>query len=141
MRRVVVLLVLVLAAPGVVGAQPRAASEAEREQAFIDELRREDAAAADRYVALRDVRAQALTELHRVEVQYNGAGADLRGLFVRSLVQARKKYAETSLALLDFYDERDRGAVTRYREEIGRITGIIEQRQKTRAELQKLLAP
>ena len=55
--------------------------------------------------------------------------------------EARKKYAETSLALLDFYDARDRAGIVRYQEEIDRINALIEERKRTRAELEKLLAP
>ena len=131
---------LFIAFPGVALAQPRAADD-ERERAFVESMRREDPAAADRYVALRDARAQALAELRKVEAQYNAAGPGLQGIFARSLVQARKKYAETSLALIDFYDARDREAVSKYQEEIGRINAFIEERKKTREELQKLLAP
>jgi hypothetical protein len=141
MRLGTALLVVTLAMPAVVTAQPPATTEAEREQAYINELRREDPSVADRYVELRAARAQALGELRRVETQYNGAGPELRGLFARSLVQARKKYAETSLALLDFYDARDHGVITKYQEAIGRINSVLEDRKRTRAELQKLLAP
>jgi hypothetical protein len=133
-------LAVAIAAPSGVAAQARPA-DAEREQAFVEALRREDPAAADQYVVLRDARAQALAELRKVETQYNGAGPELRGLFVRSLVQARKKYAETSLALFDFYDARDRTTVARYQEEIGKINAVIEERRRARAELEKLLAP
>jgi len=86
--------------PSAAAQLPGGADDAAREQAFVEALRREDAAVADRYVALRDARAQAIAELRKVEAQYNAAGPELRGLFVRGLVQARKKYAETSLALL-----------------------------------------
>lgn len=138
---VTALVTLVIAVPGAAGAQARPADDAQREQAFVDALRREDSAAADRYVALRDARAQAIAELRRVEAQVNAAGPDLRGLFTRSLLAARKKYAETSLALLDFYDARDRTTLDRYQDEIDKITAMTEERRKTRAELQKLLAP
>ncbi len=141
MLRIAVLVVLVLAAPVLVGAQPRAATEAEREQAYVEELRRDDPATADRYIKIRDARAQALAELRRAESQYSGGGPELRGLFARSLVQARKKYAETSLALLDFYDERDRSFIARYQDEISRVNAALEARQQTRAELQKLVTP
>jgi hypothetical protein len=133
--------VLALAAPASVGAQSRTPTDTEREQAFVDELRREDAPTADRYVRLRDARAQAIAELRKVEVQYNGAGPELRGLFVGALQQARRTYAETSLALLEFYDGRDRAVIARYQEEIARITASLEQRRKTREELEKLLGP
>jgi hypothetical protein len=115
--------------------------EDEREQTYLDGLRREDAAAAERYIALRDARAQALADMRKVEAQYNGAGAQLRGLFVNALRQARKKYVESSLALIDFFDARDRLNIGRYQEEIGRLNALIAERQRTRAELEKLIAP
>lgn len=130
-----------LALPGAAHGQARPAGDADRERAFVEALRREDAATADRYVGLRDARAQALAELRRAETMYNGAGPELRGMFARGLVQARRKYAETSLALLDFYEARDRAAIQRYQEEIDRIKAAIEDRTRTRAELEKLLAP
>ena len=115
--------------------------EAEREQTYLDALRREDAAAAERYVALAEARAQALADMRKVEAQYNAAGAQLRGLFVNALRQARKKYVESSLALIDFFDARDRQNIGRYQEEVGRLNALIAERQRTRAELEKLLAP
>jgi hypothetical protein len=133
--------IIAAALGGSVAAQPPTTEETERERRFIEALRRDDPAAADRYVALRDARAGALAELRRVEGQYNAAGPELRGLFVRPLVQARRKYAETSLALLDFHDERDRDLIGRYQDEIGKINAAIEARRKTREELEKLRAP
>ena len=135
------LLILVVAASGAAHGQTRVADDPQREQAFVEALRREDPASADRYVALRDARTEAIAELRRIETQYNAAGTELRGLFTRPLLQARKKYAETSLALLDFFDERDRATVKRYQAEIEKITALGEERTRARAELQKLLGP
>ena len=129
---------MVVAAPVGAQAQTRSADETQREQAFVEGLRREDPASADRYVGLRDARAEAIAELRRIEAQYNAAGSDLRALFSRPLVQARRKYAETSLALLDFYDERDRATVKRYQAEIERINALGEERSRARADLEKL---
>ena len=140
LHRLVVASLIALALAADAGAQPAVGDEAERERRFVETLRRDDPAAADRYVALRDARAEALAELRRVETQYSGAGPELRGIFARPLVQARKKYAETSLALLDFYDGRDRDLITRYQDEIGKINAAIDARRKTREELEKLLA-
>ena len=123
------------------GALPQSRGEDEREQSYLDALRREDAAAAERYVALRDARGQALTDMRKVEAQYNAAGSQLRGLFVNALRQARKKYVESSLALIDFFDDRDRLNIGRYQEEIAKLNALIAERQRTRAELEKLLAP
>jgi hypothetical protein len=133
---------MILASAGGALAQTHGTSDDDREQAFVDALRREDAAAAERYVALRDARAQALSEMRRAESQYNTANPQVRGLFVNTLRQARRRYAETSLALLDFFDARDKANVVRYQEEIGKINALLEERQRTRAELEKmLLAP
>ena len=128
-----------LAAPSAAVAQAPGAEEAER--GFVEALRREDPADADRYVALSDARARAVAELRRVEAQYNAAGPELRSAFAPPLRRAQRTYAETSLALLDFFDARERRAVARYQEEIQRLGKLLEDRQRTRAELQKLLAP
>jgi hypothetical protein len=130
-----------LACAGDARAQAPATSEEDREQAFVDSLRREDPATAERYVALRDARAQALSEMRSVELQYNNAIPGVRGLFVNSLREARRRYAETSLALLEFFDARDKESVIRYQEEIGKINRLIEERKRTRAELEKMLMP
>jgi hypothetical protein len=130
-----------LASAGDALAQARATSEEDREQAFVDSLRRDDPATAERYVALRDARAQALSQMRREELQYNNAIPGMRGLFVNSLRQARRRYAETSLALLEFFDARDKESVVRYEEEIVKINRLIEERKRTRAELERLLAP
>jgi hypothetical protein len=132
--------VLLASASGAL-AQTRGTSDEDREQAFVDALRREDAAAAERYVALSEARARALSEMRRAESQYNNANPQVRGLFVGTLRQARRRYAEASLALLDFFDARDQANVVRYQEEIGKINVLIEERKRTRAELEKMLTP
>ena len=126
-----------LAAPTPAAPQPRSAEDAER--AFIEGLRREDPADADRYVALSEARAQAVAELRRVEGQYQAAGPELRSVFAAPLRRAQRRFAETGIAILDFFDAPERRAVARYQEEIQRINKIIEDRQRSRAELQKLL--
>jgi pyrroloquinoline quinone (PQQ) biosynthesis protein C len=136
-----VLLVGLSVAPSIARAQTSDAREAERERGFVEALRREEPAEADRYVALSEARAQAIAELRRVEGQYNAAGPELRSAFATSLRGAQRKYAEASLALLDFFDVRERRAVARYGEEIQRIQKLLEDRQRTRSELQKLLGP
>ena len=125
----------------VANAQTLGAQETERERQFVEALRREDPAEADRFVALNDARTLAVNELRRVEAQYNAAGPELRSAFAASLRRAQHTYAEASLALLDFFDARERRAIASYQEEIQRIQKAIEDRQRTRAELQKLLAP
>ena len=135
-----VLLAGFLGRPPGAGAQPRAsAADDERERAFVESLRREDAENAERYVSLRDARAQAIAELQRLQIQYNAVGAELRPVFIGQLRQAQRKYAESSLALLDFLDARDRQALARYQEEIGRINGFLEERKRARAEFEKVI--
>jgi hypothetical protein len=133
------LILAVLAAPA--AAQTRASEDAEREAAYVDALRREDPAVADRYVALRDARAQALAELRKAEAQYNAAGPGLQAIFLRPVREARKKYAETSLALLEFIDARDQALIARYQDEIGRLRALLQERQRARGEIEKLLKP
>ena len=121
-------------------APPRvSAVEDERERAFVEALRREDPGTADRYVALRDARVQASTDLQRVQGQYNAAGVELRPVFVGQLRQARAKYAQSSLALLEFLDARDRRLVAGYQDAITRINAVLEEHARMRAELAKLL--
>ena len=136
-----VVIALMLAAPSAVRAQARGGDDPERDQAYVEGLRRDDAAAADRYVALRDARAQALAEMRKAEAQYNGADPSLKALFLRSARDAQRKYAQTSLALLEFFDRQDQTLIVRYQEEIARIRKLLEERQRTRAEIEKLLAP
>ena len=127
-----VLFAVVLAAPSPGPAQPRSAEETERERAIVDALRREDPAEADRYVALSNARAQAIADLRRAEAQYNAAGPELRSAFSAPLRRAQRTFAETSLALLDFFDARERRAIARYHEEIQRINTLLEDATFTR---------
>jgi hypothetical protein len=115
---------------------PGAADEGER--GFVEGLRREDPGEADRYLALRDARNEAIAEVQKVQARYSAAGPELRAVFVKQLREAERVYAERSLALLDFLDARERRALARYREEIDRITRLLEERARSRGELEKL---
>lgn len=130
---------LVSSPPGAAAQARGGAGSDERERAFVESVRREDPAAAERYVALRDGRAQAIAELERVQSQYSAAGPELRVVFLQRLRQARRTYAERSLALIEFLDERDRRALASYEEEIRRLNAVLEQHAQARAELEKLL--
>jgi len=143
LRRALAIGALLLSAviPSIVDAQAPTAQEAEREREFVEALRREDPAEADRFVALSDARAKAVAELRRAESQYNAAGSELRSAFTAPLRSAQRKYAEASLALLDFFDARDRRVLARYQQEIEHVRKLLEDRGKTRADLQKLLGP
>jgi len=132
--------VLFASVPGVLAQRPgRGGADDERERAFVEALRREDPADAERYVALRDARGQAIAELQSIRARYGAAGSELRPLFLGQLKDAQRRYAESSLALLDFLDARDRRALTRYQEEISRINRLLEEHTRGRAELEKLL--
>jgi hypothetical protein len=111
----------------------------ERERGFVEGLRREDPASAERYVALRDARRQAMTALQKAQSQYAAAGPELRPLVIRQLQDAQRQYAKSSIAFLDFLDARDRRFLARYQEEIGRINKVLEDHAKVRAELEKQL--
>ena len=114
------------------------AADDERDRAFVEALQREDPAAAARYTELRDARRSAIAELQKVQSRYSAAGSELRSVMLTQLKDAQRRYAETSLAVLDFLDARDRRALARYEEEIGRIKTLLEEHTKTRADLEKM---
>ena len=118
---------------------PRTAGDSEGDRKFVEALQREDPASAERYVALRDARTKAMGELQRAQEQYGAGGPELRPLSLPLLRQAQRRYAESSLALLDFLDERNRRAIANYQEEINRINRVLEEHDGMRAELGKLL--
>ena len=82
---VATLLGALLAAPPAAAAQPRGGGGDDAERAFVESLRGRDPAGAERYVALRDAREQAIAELRRVEAQYAAAGSELRPVFLSPL--------------------------------------------------------
>ena len=82
---VATLLGALLAAPPAAAAQPRGGGGGDAERAFVESLRGRDPAGAERYVALRDAREQAIAELRRVEAQYAAAGSELRPVFLSPL--------------------------------------------------------
>ena len=134
------LLSILWISPAPVRAQvPRMAGDDEGERKFVEALQREDPSSAERYVALRNARGQAIVELQRAEAQYRAGGTELRPLSLPLLRQAQRRYAESSLALLDFLDARNRRALATYQEEINRINRLLEEHEGTRAELGKLL--
>ena len=110
----------------------------ERDRAFIEALRREDPDTAARYTELREARRAALAELQKVQARYAAAGPELRPVMLPQLKDAQRRYAETSLKVLDFLDARDRRALARYEAEIGRIKALLEEHTRTRADLEKL---
>jgi hypothetical protein len=58
---------------------------------------------------------------------------------IRQLQDAQRRYAKSSLAVLDFLDAHDRRTLARYQDEIGRITKLLEEHARVRAELEKQL--
>jgi len=119
---------------------PASDADDERERSFVEVLRREDPGSADHYVALRDARRQAIAALQKAQAQYSsGAGPELRPLVIRQLRDAQLQYAKSSLAFLDFLDARDRRTLARYQDEIGRITKVLEDNARVRAELERQL--
>jgi hypothetical protein len=125
--------------PGVLAQAPERPADDARERQLVDALQREDPATAARYVQLRDARALAVTNLRRAEDEYQAAGAELRPVLLGQLRDAQRRYAETSLALLDFLEERNRKALAGYQQEITRLNGTLEEYRRTREELEKLL--
>jgi hypothetical protein len=109
------------------------------DQSFIESLRREDPTNAERFVALREARDAAIADLQQATQRYNAAGAALRPVTLPPLIQARRRYAETSLAFLDFLDAHDRATITRLQDNIERLNRVLEERKRSRAELESLL--
>lgn len=132
-------LLAILALPDVVSAQADRGDAAARERAFIETLRRENPASADRFIALRDASDQALAELRRREGQINAMPPDLRGSLLPPLKQAQRKYVDAQFKILDFLDERDRGIIASLQEEAAQFKRALDERQRSREELKKLL--
>jgi hypothetical protein len=109
------------------------------EASFVESLRQEDPAVAERYVTLRGARTRAIAELERAQQRYSGVGPELRSVALPQLRQAQRGYAESTLALLDFLDARDRRLLATYQEQTSRINKALEERARTRDELQRLL--
>ena len=93
----------------------------------------------ERRAAVRDARNQAVAEVQKAQSRYSAAGPELRAVFFQQLRDAQRQYAERSLALMDFLDARERRALVRYEEEIARINRLLEERARSRGELEKLL--
>ena len=132
MRAVVALLAMLLATGGGAAAQ-------DGELAFVEALRREDPASAERYVTLRDARSKAIAELERVRAQYGAVGAELRSVVLPQLRQAQRNYAESTIALLEFLEARDRRLLATYQEQITRINKVLEEHARKREEMLRLL--
>ena len=128
-----------LLGPGAAPAQPRDADADAREQDFVDSLRRADPAEAERYLTLSAARRDAIVELERARARFAAMPPELRGGSLPQLRQAERRYAERSLAILDFLEARDRRTLARYREDIGRLERVLEEHQRLRGELEKVL--
>jgi hypothetical protein len=115
------------------------ALEEERERQFVEVLRKEDPADADRWTALRETRRRALSEMREAENQYGAAGPVLRSLALPRLTQAQRKYAEASLAVLDFLDTRDRRILANYHNAVKQLNEVLDERKRARTEFQKML--
>ena len=129
----VVLVVFVAASPAV--AQPGARPD--DDAPFVELLRRQDPALAERYITLRDARVAAAADLQRAMQRYNAGGPALRAVSLPELQQAKRRYGEASLALLDFLDARDRGVIARLEADIERAKQAIEERARARPELER----
>ena len=90
-------------------------------------------------MALGDAHEKAIAERQRAEGQYNAAGSALQSAVLLQLKRARKTFAESSLALLDFLDARDREALASHQEAISRIKTLLDERKQVRADLERLL--
>ena len=118
---------------------PALAQAPDADQAFVDFLRRQDPAAADRFVALRDAREAARVDLEQASRRYSAGGSALRSVSLPELQRARKRYAEASLALLDFLDARDRGVIAKLEADIEHVKRTLQERAGARAEMERML--
>jgi hypothetical protein len=137
----VVLSLILLAPAAAVQAQPSAPAKpvSDSDAAFIEYLRRQDPAAAERFITLRNARNGALEDYKQAGQRYSAGGEALRPVSLPALQQARRRYAETSLALLDFLDERDRAVLAKLEADVERVKRSIEARTLDRAQIEKLL--
>jgi uncharacterized small protein (DUF1192 family) len=87
----------------------------------------------------KPARVQHSCDLQSTESRANAVPPALRPAFLPQPKQARQKYVDSQIKILDFLDERDRGIVACLQEEIGRFNRELEARQKSRDELKKLL--
>jgi len=129
--RLVALLAVLLLAPTAIPAQDEAA--------IVEYMRRLGPELAERYIALRDAQAAAVAELGRATERYNAGGPALRSVSLPALRQAKRRYAETSLALLEFLDARDRQVIGRLEADIERLKRGLDDRARARAELEHML--
>jgi hypothetical protein len=129
------LALLASAAAAQTQAPPDAAAES-----FADVLRRTDPDAYARFVKLRDARDRSMAELQRAQDRYRSGGPELRVLTLPELRAARRHYVADTRAFLDFLDDRDRTTIEEYRRAISRLTAVLEERRKARAELDALTA-
>jgi hypothetical protein len=119
-------------------AQPAGGAPRDGAEAFAETLRRTDPEAHARFVRLRDARERSAEELQRLEGRYRGVAPEGRLVLLPSLRAARRQYADDSLALLEFLDERDRRTIEELRRGIEQVTAMLQQRQKAREELEAL---
>ena len=138
MERAALCLVLLLGLTPAARAQERGDVSA-NQVAYIEALRREDPAAADRFVALLDARKQALADVQQTERRAAAMPPDLRASFLPQIKSARRAYVDAETRILDFLDARDRAALARLNESIARINAGLDERRKARDELKKLL--
>jgi hypothetical protein len=134
------MLLALLALPDVLSAQAAQGDAAAREREFIETLRRENPASAERFMALRNASDQALAELRRREKEVNAMPTtELRGPLLPPLKEAQRKYVDSQFKILDFLDERDRGIIKSLQEETAQFKHALDERQRSREELKKLL--
>src|SRR6266446_4812848 len=95
------MLLAILGSPCVAAAQPDK-GDGTREKTFVEALRREDPASADRFIALRDAQQKALADLQSTESRANTVPPALRPAFLPQLKQARQKYVDSQIKILDF---------------------------------------
>lgn len=117
-----------------------AVAVADEGDAFENTLKQQDPAAHQTFIGLRAERDRSLEELKRVLGEYKAASSqEARTALSTKFNVARKKYADSYVAFIDFLDERDRKAIASYEAAIARIKGIIDKRQQARTDVLQAL--
>lgn len=107
--------------------------------AFAEALKGQDPAAYETFVKLRAERDKHIEELKRIQGEIKKASSEEKIRLYQQFRIARKKYAASYLAFIDFLDDRDKQVIVRYEAAIARVKAVMERRQKARDELQKAM--
>jgi glutamine synthetase adenylyltransferase len=111
----------------------------EKVSSFAEALKRSDPDAYKRFSELSEARDKNLADLKKIQAEMKTATSEEKINLYQQFRIARKKYAQSYIAFIDFLDERDKKGIEKYQEAIKRLEGVLEKRKKAREELEKAL--